>query len=72
MVFATRPCQWWCFWSLLVWPLICFSQEDQTPSLEFLEYLGEWQDDSGEPFDPLLLSDQEDNKDSKLAEGNSE
>ena len=30
--------------------------DDPLPSLEFLEYLGEWQDESGEMIDPLLLN----------------
>lgn len=34
--------------------------EDALPSLEFLEYLGEWQDEFGEMIDPLLLNENDD------------
>ncbi len=31
--------------------------DEPLPSLEFLEYLGEWQDDSGQMIDPIVLGD---------------
>ena len=31
--------------------------DDALPSLEFLEYLGEWQDETGELIDPLLMNE---------------
>lgn len=30
-------------------------QETPSPTLAFLEYLGEWQDDDGQPIDPLVF-----------------
>lgn len=31
--------------------------DEPLPSLEFLEYLGEWQDDNGQLLDPMALDD---------------
>lgn len=33
------------------------SLDGTIPSLEFLEYLGEWQDGNGQMVDPLVLDD---------------
>ena len=33
------------------------SLDESIPSLEFLEYLGEWQDGNGQMVDPLVLDD---------------
>lgn len=47
---------------------LCFSgvahaapekSNDPAPSLELLEFLGEWQTSKGEPIDPLQLQDME-------------
>ena len=43
--------------------------DDALPSLEFLEYLGEWQDETGELIDPLRLGENDDLTDVAHSEG---
>lgn len=37
-------------------PLAALAQELETPPLALLEYLGEWQDESGNEIDPQALA----------------
>lgn len=46
--------------------------DNALPSLEFLEYLGEWQDETGELIDPLLLGENDDLNDVAGSEGESQ
>jgi hypothetical protein len=61
----------WVALLMLVAPL-CAATDEELPSLEFLEYLGEWQDESGELIDPLLLSESDVVGDAARSEGESQ
>ncbi len=41
---------------LLLLPLTGMAEDTELPSLELLEYLGEWQDEAGNEVDPHVLA----------------